>query len=130
MLEKTTKYAIKALLHLVRLSPDAFIQVSKLSKEVQVPGPYLSKIIKTLAAKGIVATRKGINGGVRVTPRLRELSFYDIAVALDDPIVHAKCLLNNQACSRSNNSCPFHEGWSVLREQVSKHLAKLKLTDA
>ena len=126
MLEKTTKYAIRALIHLAKLNPDTYVQVSKLSKEVQVPGPYLSKIMKTLALRGVVVTRKGINGGVKVTPRVRELTFFDVCTALDDPVVHAACLLQNVNCCR-DNACTFHKEWSVLREQIGRHLANLKV---
>lgn len=126
MLEKTTQYAIKALLLLAKQDTEVFVQVSKLSVDANVPGPYLSKIMKTLAIKGIVLTRKGINGGVKITPRIRELSFYDICAALDDPVVHSQCLLNNLACSRTS-PCSFHTAWAELREQVAKHLSQLKL---
>lgn len=129
MLEKTTKYAIKALMHLASQSSDKYMQVSKLSKEVQVPGPYLSKIMKTLALKQIVITRKGINGGVKVTPKLKELTFLDIAVALEDPISQPRCLLNSAPCNPSD-SCLYHKDWSSLREQVGVLLSKLKLVGA
>jgi Rrf2 family transcriptional regulator, iron-sulfur cluster assembly transcription factor len=126
MLEKTTKYAIKALMYLAQLAPDTFVQVSKLSRDIQVPGPYLSKIVKTLAAKGIVTTRKGINGGVRINARIRDLTFFDICSALDDPIVHPRCLLQNAPCGKGV-PCSHHKEWSFLREQIAQHLTQLRL---
>jgi len=126
MLESTTKYAIKALCYLAKANSDRFIQVNKLSKEIQVPSAYLSKIMKTLSIKGVVTTRKGINGGVKITQRIKDLSFYDVCIALNDPIVHPTCLFHSTPCNKTR-PCQLHDNWIAMRDGIAAHLSLLKL---
>jgi Rrf2 family protein len=66
MISLSTKYAIRALIELTKLEKDQLIQVQELSERIQIPQPYLAKVVKSLAQKGFVFSRRGIHGGVRL----------------------------------------------------------------
>ena len=125
MLALSTKYALKALLFLAQHNREEFMQVKALSEEAEVPGPYLSKIIKQLSAKQLVETRRGISGGVRLPKKLR-LSFYDVCVALDDPIVSQGCFLTKHPCN-SRKPCMMHPHWSRIKGEVAKFLQNSRI---
>ena len=116
MLSTTSKYALTAMLALARASNDEYVMVRELSSRIGVPAPYLSKIIKTLAARGFVETKKGISGGVRFQKNSSP-SFLDICRALDDPIVSAACFLSKAACDHET-PCPMHSRWLPIRENT------------
>jgi len=126
LLESTTKYALKALLYLASVDDDGYIRVEELSDAAGVPGPYLSKIMKKLAEEGLVLSKRGSRGGVKLAPRIQAITFYDICVALEDPIVRAGCMLNNGPCNR-NAPCAFHSGWAKVKQEVARHFSQLKL---
>jgi len=116
MLQTSTKYGLKALLWLAQDSENSeFVRVRDLSKEIKVPGPYLSKVIKQLAESGILETRRGAFGGVRL--RDSSQSLYSACVALQDPICMSACFLSNQAC-QVKSPCPFHEKWGHIRKHL------------
>lgn len=126
MLAVSTKYALKALLILVEETSGEFMQVKTLSEMADVPGPYLSKIIKQLAARNLVETRRGSSGGVRFPKGGQSISFYDVCVALDDPILSQKCFLNKGVCERKN-PCIMHDHWSKIKQELAKFLSDSKI---
>lgn len=83
MISTTSIYAFKALTVLAGSSRPGFMTVGVLARRANVPSPYLSKLIKILASEGIVITKKGIKGGVKLASR--PITFYDICVALQEP---------------------------------------------
>lgn len=126
MLSLSTKYALKALLYLAQQQRDDYMQVKALSDEAKVPGPYLSKIIKQLSAKQLVETRRGIAGGVRFPSNGRTVTFYDVCVALGDPIVSQGCFLTKHPCD-SKHPCVMHPHWSRIKREVAKFLQESKI---
>ncbi|MBX7144834.1 MAG: Rrf2 family transcriptional regulator [Oligoflexia bacterium] len=125
MLELTTKYALQALRTLERLEVGEFIQVKELSRLAKVPGPYLAKIVKVLAAKGLVLARRGKHGGVRLAEGA-EFSFLDVCVALDDPVLEQTCFFSKSPCSQTS-PCAMHGRWTKLRQEVDHFLREAKI---
>lgn len=125
MLAISTKYALKVLQQLAT-TPDEFVSIDSLSKESDVPGPYLSKIMKALADREVVVTKKGFNGGVMLPRKNVKLSFYDICEALDDPVVQDRCFLSKKKCG-GDSPCALHAEWSVMKKKIHAFLTRSKL---
>lgn len=128
MLAVTTKYALSCLIHLARHSHGEFMQVKELSKQAEIPGPYLSKIVKGLASKGIVDTKKGKHGGVRFPAQGKktQVSFYDVCLALEDPVVAQRCLLSKGQCL-AGEPCAIHFKWRAAQSDFLKFLKQSKV---
>ncbi len=131
MLSASSKYALRALLCLAKYqdNSETFMRVDVLSEEAGVPAPYLSKIIKILARKDIVETRRGLTGGVRLGANKKKITFFDICEALDEPIINEECLLSKKACN-ANAPCPLHHEWKKNREGIYKFLKRAKIFDS
>lgn len=127
MLTVPSKYALKALITLSREDPDEFIQVKALSKKAKVPGAFLAKIVKLLAKKGILETRKGARGGARFARRREPFSFYEVCKALNDPSVTQACFMSRAPCN-AKAPCPMHKYWSALQQDLIESLHKTKIT--
>src|SRR5258707_11219742 len=68
-LSKLTDYAVVVL---VRLSREAGVQTSPgIAATTGIPEPTVAKVLKTLAARGLVASQRGARGGY---PLLRPLA--------------------------------------------------------
>ena len=70
---QTTGYAIEALACLARQAPDSML-VREIAVLTEIPLPYLSKIFQRLVEAGIVESKRGYKGGVRLTRSPDELS--------------------------------------------------------
>lgn len=125
MLEVTTKYALQALRVLERQEPGEFMRVKELSALARVPGPYLSKVMKVLAAKNLIVARRGINGGVRLAEGCT-FTFYDVCAALEDPVLSQTCFFAKTPCSAAH-PCAIHEKWGRLKGEIVHFLQNGKI---
>lgn len=116
MLSQGVMYAAQALAVLAN-EPSRFMLVRNLASAAQVPAPYLSKIVQTLARKGLVTTQRGIGGGVSLARSPEDITIYDLCVALDDPIILQRCMLGTAECS-DVRACPCHTFWSHQRTEL------------
>lgn len=126
MLNQTVGYAITALAHIASL--DKPILVRDVAKAVNVPGPYLAKLIHTLAKKGFVSTQRGIGGGVILAKPAKSVSLYDLCAVLDDPIVEKRCMMGTAECS-DENPCASHKFWVEQRDREIEYLKNTSLAD-
>lgn len=115
MLSMASKHAIRAMIYLAQTDSASYVSVSEIARKTKLPATYLTKIIKTLAQRRLVQTKRGSSGGVRLA--VSELSFFDVCQALKDPILTETCILSRRSCS-STNSCSYHSTWSYEKRRI------------
>ncbi len=129
---QTVTYALEALCHLARLTPDTYVKVKDISSELGIPPHFLGKILTQLVRKKLILSSKGPTGGVALARTPGSVTIYDILKALDaQELLEEKCILGMEECSDSD-ACPFHKEWgrfksgvtSVARKTTLKQLAK------
>jgi DNA-binding IscR family transcriptional regulator len=76
----------------------------------------------------LVHTQRGIGGGVTLTCEPKDLALYAICEALDDPILHQRCMLGTEECS-DDRACPAHEFWKPHRLQTVQFLKDTSVAD-
>ena len=122
-------YAIRAVLELALHAPDERIFSSEIARRQGIPAPFLTKILSRLAAAGIVATHRGVNGGIRLTRPADQVTLLQVVEAIDGPITLNRCVRAPAECVRSQ-ACVVHPVWlqicADLRAQLhSVHFARL-----
>jgi Rrf2 family protein len=129
MLSPQVCYAVKALAQVAAARGRA-VSVREIAREAKVPPAYLAKIVRTLSRRGLVATRRGVGGGVsaaRATP-LASVTIHDLCVAFDDPLVEQRCLVGEATCS-DERACPAHAFWAPQRERLRRFLRSTTVDD-
>ena len=116
-LNRPAEYALRAMSYIALQDPSKRIRSGDLSKAIDVPPPFLSKIMRRLSANGIVDARKGHNGGFMLARPASEIRFIDILRAVDFDPESEHCLFGLGNCD-ANNPCPLHHEWSILKEQI------------
>ena len=124
MLSTRSKHAVRALLELAEYKRTEYVQVDVLAKDVNLPAPFLSKLMKELAREELVYTKKGRNGGVCLPKK--QITVHSICEALKDPVAIDHCFLSRKKCS-INSPCPLHEKWSKERLKIKSFLKSLKI---
>jgi Rrf2 family protein len=81
-LSLTTGYAIEALACLARCDGES-MRVGEIAELTEIPAPYLSKIFQRLGDAGIVESKRGYKGGVRLTRLPGEISLLEIDAAVE-----------------------------------------------
>jgi Rrf2 family protein len=105
MFSQTVEYALRAVVHLAFESPDART-TAQIADATQVPKDYLAKILQNLARKGIVATQRGVGGGVSLVKPPEALTILDVVNAVE-PIQRIRtCPLGLK--THGVRLCPLH----------------------
>ena len=108
MLSKTSKYAIKSLIHLASHSDENNKLSTKiLAEQTGIPSPFLSKILQQLSSRDYVSATKGPNGGFYLTPDQRSNSVYEIITAVEGRDIYSRCVLDLTQCD-AQNPCSLH----------------------
>jgi len=81
-LSLTTGYAIEALACLAKQGGIS-MRVGEIAELTEMPSPYLSKIFQRLGEAGIVESKRGFKGGVRLSRLPEDISLLEISAAVE-----------------------------------------------
>ena len=108
MFSNSSKYAIKAVLFLaVNSGEDNRIMVKDLAGSINVPQPYLAKLLQELSRKEIISSKKGPNGGFYLSKENTLHTLMDIVNVIDGDDKFNSCLLSLEKCN-ADKPCPLH----------------------
>ena len=124
---QSTGYAITALGHVAAMGQRPLL-IKEIADATGLPHPYLAKIIHTLARRGLVVTRRGVGGGVALAREACSITLFDVAEAMDDPLLDERCMLGAAVCS-DERACPTHAFWSQHRQHQIDFLRERNLAD-
>ncbi|MFG1419210.1 Rrf2 family transcriptional regulator [Xanthobacter sp. V0B-10] len=91
MLTKKGKYGLKAAVHLARLPPGVFTQVSDIAGANRIPKKFLDVILSELRHAGFLASRKGKLGGYRLALAPETIIVGAMIRTLDGPLAAFPC---------------------------------------
>lgn len=128
-LSRPAEYALRAMTYLAHMEPDKRIRSNDLAKATHIPPAFLSKIMRRLVASGLVDAKKGHNGGFVLAMAAEEISFIDILRAVDFEPAADHCLFGLGNCD-SQNPCPLHREWSILKDQIEQWARSHTLGDS
>lgn len=122
MLSNTCKYAVRALIYLGKFSADGTkIGIKKISADLEIPTPFLGKILQNLVKQKILVSTKGPNGGFGLGKKVDEISLYDIVRIVDGEDFFRNCLIGLQPCTThaaDEKPCPVHARFGPIRAQL------------
>ena len=121
MLSNTSKYAIRAMIYLaLNAKENKKIGIKKISKELDIPSPFLGKILQTLAKKKLLISTKGPNGGFAINKKPDEISVMDIIEIIDGLDFFNNCLLGLDCHENKEEGyqCPIHEKYEPIQKQL------------
>lgn len=128
-LSRPAEYALRAMTYMARMDTGKRILTRDLAEAVNVPAPFLSKIMRSLTANGILDAKKGHHGGYLIIKPLEEVRFIDILRAVDFEPVADHCLFGLESCD-ADNPCPLHPEWSILKERIEDWARNNTLADS
>ncbi|MCB0374641.1 MAG: Rrf2 family transcriptional regulator [Sinomicrobium sp.] len=122
MLSNASKYAINAVLYLaIASSEDRKIGSREIAGAIDVPVPFLAKLLQNLARKNIISSSKGPGGGFYLTRENRELKLISIVEHIDGLSKFEDCILGLKDCS-SEKPCPIHFSVQPFKEMMFRQL--------
>jgi FeS assembly SUF system regulator len=126
-LSKLTDYAVVVL---VRLSEEDGVQTSPgVAVATGVPEPTVAKVLKALAAAGLVASTRGARGGYRLLRPLTAIAVSDVIAAIDGPIAMTACVEGSGGSCEASCSCKVRGRWDAVNDAVLDALSTITLAD-
>jgi Rrf2 family iron-sulfur cluster assembly transcriptional regulator len=107
-LPPASRYAVSAALCLASLPDGAYHMVSEVAGRTGLAPSYLAKILQRLAQNGLLDSRRGLNGGYRLSRPASEVTLSQI-VAASRPAESRRtpCMIEARDCSCAR-PCSMH----------------------
>lgn len=122
MISNTCKYGIRAILYIaINGEDEKKIGIKKIAEDLDLPGPFLGKIMQTLAKHKILHSVKGPHGGFSLAKDADSISLYDIVKVIDGTDVFHECLIGVKICENNpeyTKLCPFMEKSHEVRDKL------------
>jgi FeS assembly SUF system regulator len=126
-LSRLTDYAVVVL---VRLSQTDGVQGAPgISNTTGIPEPTVAKVLKALAATGLVASQRGAHGGYRLMRPLAAIPIADVIAAIDGPIALTACVEGAATPCEMERLCPMRGRWDPVNEAIQQALTSITLAD-
>lgn len=123
-----SRYALRILLDLaVHAGPDPR-PIKEIAASQGISEKFISRIAVPLRRAGLLATERGVKGGLRLARFPAKITLFDIVTATDGPLALVHCLARPGACKRQGR-CAAEKAWSGVNEALAGSLRRVKLSD-
>jgi len=127
MISNASKIAIKTLAYLAeQVGTDNKTRAQELAKTLDVPKPYLSKILQQLAAKGFVSSVKGPHGGFYLTHEQLDSTVMSVIIEVEGKDRFGLCMLSFEACNNAQ-PCAIHHLVYKEKEALRKQFGTITI---
>lgn len=123
-----TRYAIRAVCYLAHLPRSERAQAREVAAALDIPQPFLAKILQDLSKKGILCSSKGPGGGFCLEGDPTEISLYHVIEAVEGPIDDDSCVLGLSFCS-DDARCPMHDTWTQIKEAFRERMTSISVLE-
>lgn len=126
MFSQTVEYALRAVVAVAGAEPGG-VSTARVASMTKVPPAYLAKVVGALVRAGVLASRRGVGGGMSLAKRTDELTILDIVNAVE-PIRRIRtCPLG--LVGHGVNLCPLHKRLDAALASVEAAFAGTTLAE-
>jgi Rrf2 family iron-sulfur cluster assembly transcriptional regulator len=122
MLSNSCRYGIRAVIYIAsQPSEKGKTGIKQISKDLNLPTPFLAKILQQLAKQKILKSLKGPHGGFSLMKDPRKISLLDIVKTIDGEEIFTNCIVHNSTCScvdKHKMPCPVHDDYEGVRSDL------------
>lgn len=122
-----TSYALRALAALP--ADGSYLQAKELAGKLDIPGPYLSKVLKILARNGLLCSVRGPGGGYCLARPAQQISVYDVIQLTQGPGILSSCIMGLPACPWRSRACALVPLWDEMRGRLQERMAAVTIHD-
>lgn len=133
MLSNSCRYGIRAVIYLAS-QPESGGKtgIRKISKDLNLPAPFLSKILQQLAKQKILNSSTGPHGGFSLLKDSKKITLLDIVNTIDGDDIFTNCVMHNGTCEgveKEKKHCPLHEDYEKIRKDLIKLFSNKTIFD-
>ena len=133
MLNRKTYYGIQALLFLAKEKKGNLIPINTMALALKISRKFLEKILSELRLEGLVSSKKGRDGGYKISQDEKPISLADIVRILEGPIALLPCASHRfyEPCKECSTpeKCVLQDALVGVRNDTVHSLKSIKLND-
>jgi Rrf2 family protein len=120
-------YAIRAAVELAAAG-DGPVKGERIAQAQEIPANFLENILSDLRNAGIVASRRGADGGYWLARPAAEVSLAQVIRAVDGPLANVRGVRSEQVVYQGSAE-PLRDVWVAVRASLRAVLEKVTLAD-
>lgn len=129
MISNTCKYAVRAVIYISVFAHDERkAGIKEISSKLDIPTPFLGKILQSLVKHDILKSTKGPGGGFGLAREADEISIMDIVEVIDGTAFFNTCLIRTSKCS-DEEPCALHDKVTAPRKQIRNMFTHQTIAD-
>ena len=133
MLSQRTRYTIRALLHLADRYGEGPVQLGEIAVAQNIPPKFLTVMLSQMIREGLVASRRGRDGGYWLARQPDTISYGEIVRLTRGSLGLLPCAsrLAYQSCRNciTEEKCRLHRVMLLVRDETARILDGLSLAD-
>lgn len=133
MLSNSCRYGIRAVVYIASQDKaNGNIGIKKISESLDLPTPYLAKILQQLAKNKILLSAKGPNGGFSMLRDPKKISLLNIVEIIDGNDFFNNCIFHNGTCTYVDSQkipCPIHDEFGKVRSDLINMFSNTTIYD-
>jgi len=120
MISNTSKYAIRALIYLeLYSSKEEKRGIKVIAEELNIPSPFLGKILQMLVKHQLLGSTKGPHGGFFLNKSAIDIPIMEIIEIMDGKNTFNQCAIRTAPCDY-RNPCSMHHKLAPPREEMRR----------
>jgi Rrf2 family protein len=127
-LTKKADYGLMALKFLAEHPETVALSTKDVADAYGIPAQLLAKILQQLTKSGLLRSHAGMNGGYALARDAREISAYEVILAIDGPFFITSCSKGKTGCELTTN-CTIKEPLARVNESIAGVLKSISIQD-
>lgn len=125
------EYGVRAMVALAKGYGEAPMSITTMARESSVPYAYLEQLIVPLRKAGLVESKRGAQGGYKLTRSPELVRVGDVYRVMEGPVAPMDCVSEDPA----DQTCPLIDGcqtrpvWMKVRDSIVEALDSMTLAD-
>jgi Rrf2 family cysteine metabolism transcriptional repressor len=124
------EYALRALLVLGLHHEESVLSIQTISAQQNIPKRFLEQILNDLKSLGVVASKRGISGGYRLSRPPQFITLASVVRHIEGPLAPVNCVSERfyEKCSCPDEArCAIRSVMKEVREAIVKILETVTL---
>ena len=127
-LTKKADYGLIALKYLAEHPERPALSAKDVADTYGIPAQLLAKILQRLTKTGLLRSHAGMNGGYALARDAREISAYEVILAIDGPFFITSCTKGKKGCELTPN-CTIKEPLARVNDTIAGVLKSISIQD-
>ncbi len=121
-------YSVRLLVYLAQQSAGEYVPSTQVALEQHIPEPFLLHICSELQKAGLIESRRGPQGGHRLSKRPEDITVRDVVNSLERSMAPLDCVEEPDEC-RLSGACSQRDLWSDVEKMLMEHLGLVRVSD-